>query len=339
MNNQINLSVNNLKVSLVALVFGAAVAAKGFAQSTVSTPIVGFTSTAISGKISGQSQYFTIIPTNLQKNAVFSGTGTAVGTSVTPSNFSLSSGSLNAASFPTHYLVLTSGDSAGVTTDIISNSATAITTADNVAAQINAGARFEIIPHTKVTDILGVSGSQIIAAGSSATAADNVYLVGTNGSFQAYYYKSAPGAGFKTSGNSDATSVIVYPGEALLVGRKASTATTSNAVVTGRVADHSTLIPISQGFNVTGGGAPVSITLGQLTSLVAQGANLNAADNVLWVDPADGQLKSYYYKTAPGAGWKNSANGNVSSNTVLAAGFVIQRKSAGSTNLVTTKVW
>jgi hypothetical protein len=323
-----------------AFVISSIFSSQLFSQSNqVSTPVVGFTSTAIPGKVSGQSQFFTIIPTNLQKNPVYGGTGTATGTTITPSNFSVTSGALNASTFPTHYLIFTSGANVGLTTDIISNSATTISTADNVSASINAGDRFEIIPHIKVTDVLGASGSQIIASGSGASSADNVYLVGTNGSFQAYYYKSAPGAGFKTSGNADATGLIVYPGEALLVGRKAGTATVSNAIVTGRVADHSTVVPISQGFNVTGGGAPVSITLGQLTSLVGQGANLGSADNVLWVDPADGQLKNYYYKTAPGAGWKNSANQNVSSNTVLASGFVIQRKNPGSTNLTTTKAW
>jgi len=162
-------------------------------------------------------------------------------------------------------------------------------------------------------------------------------LVGTNGAIQTYYYKTGVGAGLKTSLNADATAQVVYPGEALMIARKTNSPTA--VTLTGRVFDTNALVPITSGYNLSGGAFPIPLSLSQLTSIVSQGASPTTADNVFWVDPADGQLKSYYYKSGVGAGWKTSLNVNVSSNTVLSSGFVLLRRTNSGVNFVQNKTW
>ena len=148
---------------------------------------------------SGSSQYFSFVPIQLQKDKVFQGSASASSTTVTLSGASLTSGALNAGTYPTHYLLITSGANAGLASDISSNTATAVTTVDDLSAPINAGASVAVVPHIKVTDVLGVSGSQKIAGGSTASAADNIYLVGSDGNLKTFYYKTGVGSGPKIS--------------------------------------------------------------------------------------------------------------------------------------------
>lgn len=307
---------------------------------TVSTPVVGFTSTTIKGTgSSGSSQFFSLVPLQLAKANVFSGQATASGTTVSLSSGTLASGAYNAGStYPTHYLRIEAGSGAGKISDIVSNTTGNITTADDLSAFLATPNQISVIPHTKLTDILGVSGTQVIAGGSSAGGSDNVYLVGPDGSFKVYYYKSGIGAGLKTQSNGDATGLVVYPGEAILVGRRQS-GNTAAVIVTGQLPSTSMSVPIAQGFNATGGSIPGSLTLNQLTSLVQGGSASSTADNVFLIDPTDGQMKMYYYKTGIGAGWKNAANASVTATIDVSSGFVIQRRSITGFDIVQSPTW
>lgn len=309
-------------------------------SQTVSTPVVGFTSTTIKGTgSSGSSQFFSLVPLQLAKAPSFNGVFTASGTTLTLSSGSLTSGSYNSgASYPTHYVRLEAGSGAGRTSDIVSNTTSTLTTAEDLSAFISTPTQISIVPHTKLTDVLGVSGSQVIAGGSGANTADNIYLVGSDGSFKIFYYKTGVGAGLKTQSNADATGLVVYPGEAILVGRR-QTSNTAAVVITGQLPSTNSVVPITQGFNATGGGVPIAFTLSQLTSLVQGGSGSSTADNVFLIDPMDGQMKLYYYKTGVGAGWKNSANTTVSSATDISAGFVIQRRPSTSFDIVQSPTW
>lgn len=309
-------------------------------SQTVSTPVVGFTSTTIMGTgSSGSSQFFSLVPLQLAKTPSFSGAVTAAGTTLTLSSGSLTSGTYNSgASYPAYYVRVEAGSGAGRTSDIVSNTTSTLTTADDLSAFISTSTQISIVPHTKLTDVLGVSGSQVIAGGSGANTADNIYLVGSDGSFKIFYYKTGVGSGLKTQSNADATGLVVYPGEAILVGRR-QTSNTAAVVVTGQLPSTNSVVPITQGFNATGGGVPVAFTLSQLTSLVQGGSGSSTADNVFLIDPTDGQMKLYYYKTGVGAGWKNAANTTVSSSTDISAGFVIQRRPSTGFDIVQSPTW
>ena len=332
---------NQSKANYLFSFFLACLAGLEISQAqTVSTPVVGFTSTTIKGTgSSGSSQFFSLVPLQLSKPISFSGPATAVGTTVTVTPGSLASGAYNSgASYPTHYLRIESGTGAGKISDIVSNTTGNITTSDDLSAFLGSTTQISVIPHTKLTDVLGVSGSQLIAGGTSASGSDNVYLVGPDGSFKVYYYKTGVGAGLKTQSNADATALVVYPGEAILVGRR-QTSNTASVVITGQLANTSSIVPVTQGYNATAGGLPVSFTLSNLTSLVQGGTASGSADNVFLIDPVDGQMKLYYYKTGVGAGWKNSANATVSATTDISSGFVINRRPANSFDIVQTPTW
>jgi len=307
---------------------------------TVSTPVVGFTSTTIKGTgSSGSSQFFSLVPLQLAKATAFGGQATASGTTLTLSSGTLTSGAYNAGStYPTHYLRIEAGAGAGKTSDVVSNTTSTLVIADDLSSFFSSATQISIIPHTKLTDILGSSGSQIVAGGSTATTADNIYLVGSDGTFKIYYYKTGVGAGLKTQNNADATGIVVYPGEAVLVGRRA-TSNTAAVVITGQLPSTNSIVPVSQGYNATGGGVPLAFTLANLTSLVQGGSGSSTADNICLIDPVDGQMKIFYYKTGVGAGWKNSANQNVASTTDISSGFVILRRPATGFDITQSATW
>ena len=328
------------KTNLFAILTLAAIPAFLHAQTTSYSDIVGYTTTVVKGTgSSGSSQYFSFVPIQLQKDKVFQGSASASATTVTLSGANLTSGALNTvASYPTHYLLLTSGANAGLASDISSNTTSTVTTVDDLSASINAGASVAIVPHIKVTDVLGVSGSQKIAGGSTASVADNIYLVGADGNLKTFYYKTGVGAGLKTSANADATGLVVYPGESILVGRKV-TSDTAGIVQTGLVPTSDVKSVFTQGYSTAASGAPVPLKLSDLTSVAAGASTAATADNVFVIDSANGQLKAFYYKTGVGAGWKTSANANADVNTELSDGFVFLRRSATSTTLGQAKTW
>ena len=328
------------KTHLLAVLTLAATPAFLHAQTTNYSDIVGYTTTVVKGTgSSGSSQFFSFIPVQLQKDKIFQGSAIASGTSVTLTGASLTSGALNAGStYPTHYLLLTSGSSAGLTTDVASNTTGGVTTVDDFSSYINAGASVAIVPHVKITDVLGVSGSQKIAGGSTASAADNIYLVGSDGNLKTFYYKTGVGAGLKNSLNQDATGLVVYPGEMILVGRK-TTADTASIVQTGIVPTSDTKNVMAQGYSTVCSGAPVALKLSDLTSVTAGASTASTADNIFVVDPSTGQLKAFYYKTGVGAGWKTSSNTAADLNTDIADGFVYLRRSATPTTLGQAKTW
>lgn len=327
------------KTNVIAFLALAASPAFLHAQNVSFSEIVGYTTTVVKGTGStGSSQYFSFVPIQLQKERVFQGTASASSNSVSLSGANLTSGALNAGIYPTHYLLITSGANAGLASDISFNTATAVTTVDDLSAPINAGASVAVIPHIKVTDVLGVSGSQKIAGGSTASAADNIYLVGSDGNFRTFYYKTGVGAGLKTSSNADATGLVVYPGESILIGRKV-TSDTADIVQFGLVPNSDLKSVLTQGYSTAASGAPVPLKLSDLTSVVAGASTASTADNVFVIDPTNGQLRAFYYKTGVGAGWKTTANANVDVNTDLADGFVFLRRGPTSTTLEQSKTW
>ena len=329
------------KTNLLAVLTLAATPAFLHAQETTSySDIVGYTTSVVKGTgSSGSSQFFSFIPVQLQKDKVFQGSATASGTTITLSGASLTSGALNAGStYPTHYLLLTSGANAGLSTDIVSNTTGAVTTVDDFSSYINAGASVALVPHVKITDVLGVSGSQKIAGGSTASAADNIYLVGSDGNLKTFYYKTGVGAGLKNSLNQDATGLVVYPGEMILVGRK-TTADTASIVQTGLVPTSDTKSVLAQGYSTACSGAPIPLKLSDLTAVAAGASTASSADNIFVIDSATGQLKAFYYKTGVGAGWKTSANAAADVNTDIADGFVFLRRSSTPTTLGQSKTW
>jgi len=304
----------------------------------VSTPIVGFNTTTIKGTgSSGQSSFASFVPVNLSKAPVLKGAATAAGTTITISGASITTNLNPSAGYPSHYLLINTGTGAGLLSDITAYTSSTVTTADDLSTYLSTPATVSIITHIKLSDVLGTGAGLLIAGGSSATVADNIQLVDSSGALKVYYYKTGIGAGWKTAGNADATGLVVYPNESILVIRKQL----SNISVTqtGTVAANTTKSTIAQNLNSVASGFPLSVTLSNLTPVLAGGTSASGADNVLLVNPTTGKLDVVYYKTGIGAGWKNSANANADTTKDISDGFLVKRKSATPTVFTQTATW
>lgn len=323
------------KMNLLAILVLGASFVRG---QTISTPVVGFVSTPIKGYGStSSSSYFSFIPVNLHKTPVYTGQATAAGTTVSLTGASLSVGALNAGSYPTHYLRIQTGSGAGIVSDIVSNLSDSVQTNDDLSSYLASAAQVTIIPHVLLTEVLG-TGSSLVLSGGSASTADLVYLVGSDGAFKSYYYKTGLGAGWKDSGTGSSVSgLVIYPSESILVERKQASDTIATATVTGQVAQNQMVVNFSPGeFNSAANPFPVSMTLANLTSVVT-GGNASTADQVFTVDPSNGQLTASYYKTGLGAGWKNAGTGAAAStSTDISSGFIVQRKSSSTATLTSS---
>lgn len=327
------MNMKKLNVTLAILV--AAVMA-GNAQTTVNSDIVGYQTSTIAGKGSGSS-FLSFVPNNLAKAAIHTGTGTAAGTVVTLDGASLSGSIGPVSGVPTHYLLVKTGSGAGYISDVTAFTAGSVTTADDLSSSIPAGTMVSVVPHTKLTDILGTTTGLLITGGASVTAADNVYLVDSTGTLKTYYYKTGIGAGWKNSSNVDASATIVYPNESIVVSRK-QTAPVS-VVTVGSVASEQAKIVFSQNVNSACSAAPIAITLGSLYPTISGGANVSAADNVYLINPTTGALETFYYKTGIGAGWKTSSNATADANRDISGGYLVQRKASTAAILTQSKTW
>jgi hypothetical protein len=328
--------MNMKKLNVALAIFVAAVMA-GNAQ-TVTSDIVGYQTSTIAGKGSGSS-FLSFVPNNLAKAAIHTGAGTAAGTVVTLAGASLSGSIGPVSGVPTHYLLVKTGTGAGFVSDVTAFTAGSVTTADNLSSSIPAGTTVSIVPHNKLSDILGTSTGLLIQSAGTAGSADNVYLVDSTGALKSYYYKTAPGAGWKTTTGGDATATIVYPTESILVASKQVAPV--SVVTVGSVASEQTKVVFTQKFNSACSGAPVGLKLSDLTATVAAGGTAGAADNVYVINSTTGGLDTFYYKTAPGAGWKTAAGANVTDATTkdISAGFLVQRRSATPAILTQAKTW
>jgi hypothetical protein len=327
------MNMKKLNVTLAILV--AAVMA-GNAQTTVTSETVGYQTSTIAGKGSGSS-FLSFVPNNLSKSAIYTGSASAEGTMVTFPDASLT-GTLGLVSgVPTHYLHVKTGAGAGYVSDVTAFTAGSVTTADDLSSSITAGTTVSIVPHTKLTDILGTSTGLLITGGGTVTLADNVYLVDSTGSLRVYYYKSGFGAGWKTSAGADATATIVYPSESIIVSRKQSAPV--SVVTVGSVANEQAKIVFNQNVSSACSAAPISMPLSSLYPTIAGGGTVSTADNVYLINPTTGTLEVFYYKTGFGAGWKTAAGATADATRDISAGYLVQRKSATAAVLTQAKTW
>ena len=326
-----NMKKLNLSLAILAL---AAMSVN--AQTTVNSPIVGYQTSTIAGKGAGAS-FLSFVPNNLAKAAIFTGGGTAVGTTVTLAGASLSGSIGPVSGVPTHYLLVKSGTGAGYVTDVTAFTAGSVTTADDISASIPSATTVSVVPHSKLSDILGTSTGLLITGGSTVTLADNVFLVDSTGALKTYYYKTGFGGGWKTSAGADATPTIVYPNESIIVSRK-QTAPIS-VVTVGGVADEQAKIVFSQNINSACSAAPLSIPLSSLYPTIAGGSTVTRADNVYLINSTTGALETFYYKTGVGAGWKTSAGATADATRDISQGYLVQRKSSTAAVLTQNKTW
>lgn len=320
-------SIKNV-VGMFALVFGLPLAASS--QSTNYSEVVGYQTSSIKGSPTGS--YFNFVPVQLAKPSVFTGSASASGTTVNLTGASLG----DVTSLP-HYLIVKSGSGVGFISDIVANTTTNVTTADDLSTSIPANTSVSVVPHVLLTDVLGTASNLVVQGGGTATTADLVYLVAADGSFTPYYFKdSGFGQGWKNASTGNTENVVpVYPSESILVERKTATDVTALTQV-GTVANTDMKMVYPTGFTASASGFPSSLTLSSLTAVVQGGGTADAADLVYLINSGTGQLTPYYYKNSGfGLGWKDASSGlTVDPATIeIGTGFIIERKQPSSTTL------
>jgi len=322
-------------------------AAALFSLSTltaVETDPVGYVTITVKGTGGVGSEAYTYMGAPMHKATVSAG---AVSASAA-NTITDSSQTWTVDEFAGNYVMLTSGTSVGVSATIASNTATALTTVEDLDSLLSGSETFEIRPYTTLADVFGAANESGLDGGSAAGNADNILVLDTlTGNFDTYYYKDAGligGTGWRSSASPsvDESALPIPFGTGFIVLRKQ----TDDIALTlsGSVFPSDATSPVEAGFNWKTASIPVDLTLTGLFGAANEagldgGSGAGNADNVI-VFETDGSLTVYYYKDSGligGTGWRSSASPSVdeSSKVIAAPGemFLIDRSGGVAFNL------
>jgi hypothetical protein len=211
------------------------------AQSTVSTPIVGFETKSFSGGTTG-------IGLGFVKPAVYSGASTSVASGSvisTGANFtSLGSGLNPVNGLPTHYVEITSGALAGYVADVLSHTSTSLTIDGDLSSIVGTTPNFTIRPHIMASDVF--QGNATLT-----DYVDTATVYNPDGSATSLLRDSSSPTGWVDPNSFAAADFVVYPGQAILV----SVSSNGSVTVTGQVKTTPTIVPLYAS-------APNYVTLG-----------------------------------------------------------------------------
>ncbi|NBS55091.1 hypothetical protein EBT23_05985 [bacterium] len=277
---------------------------------TVSTPVVGFSKESLP---SGQHFF----APSFIKPAVYSGTATISGSSVTGLTLS---GSLGLTSFsdrpnfPTHYLEITSGSYAGTYYDISSNTSNSASLAQtpNTSGSVTVVIR----PHVTLGDV-------IKADSGIGEYSDSISVYDNSGNFASYYF-----AGGMVTGDDFATPmghVPVPPGKGIGINLGGNIQITNS----GQVRNTALNVPVYPGavnvvgmLNPSGATKLTSLTLGQQLDAYSESATLYDSSGSLALvaiaysdgqDPTDDTFTPYNSTTSPSVQTKGTMLVNVGS--------------------------
>ena len=213
--------VKKLNLHLFLLASVAGIWGEAFAQSTVSTPIVGFQKTSL-------AQGYNSLGFPLVKQPIISTTTAA---SVSGSTINLNSAIPNTVpSSATYYLEITSGPQEGERVDVSvtpgSASVVIVSGSSNNTSNLNglaAGTHVLVRKHLTLADI-GNSVSPALVKNDDPNLADRVYVF-AGGAF-VYYYQGNDGVWVENGGLDDMSGLQINPGSGVLI-YKANSAASS----------------------------------------------------------------------------------------------------------------
>ena len=273
------------------------------AQSTVSTPIVGFEKRNFAVGTTGLGAGFV-------KPSTFSGVASSVSAStitVTGANF----GNLApSGGLPAYYAEITSGDMAGYILDITSNTSSVLTVDGELSGILGTTPTIVIRPHLKVSDIF---------AGNSSLAdyADTVVVYHADGTSSSALRDSTSSTGWVDPNTFAEADLVVYPGQGFLLNSSGS----GQVTVSGQVKTTPTVIPLYAGVvNLVTAGNPSSNPVLQTSQLgqnmadyvdtvatYSTSGDFNQTATYLWGGSADGFINPDTFSpvsgvTLPGTG-------------------------------------
>ena len=200
------------------------------AQSTVSTPIVGFS------KVTVPAGTRAVVP-GFVKASVVSAVGAVSGQSIAASGISANAFrptqfSTGAPNFPTHYVEITSGAYEGYSFDIDSNTATSVTVSGLPSVLNGTSVNYVIRPHLTIGDIdyAGLPDGQVVV---------NIYN-NPNSPATTYLYDSG-GNWYDGSGSFLMNHAVIYPGTGISLN---NSATSFDIKFTGQVKPTKTAVPV-----------------------------------------------------------------------------------------------
>ncbi len=332
-----------MRRSTVLLVIGLALCAFNLSNAqTVATDPVGFTTLTVNAK-PASIRGFTLLSLDLTRLPVFQGLIPAAGVSTNGSNqtvLTFPSATFTSGAFNnTHYIEVTNGTIAGRLSDIVSNTDSAITLADNISASLTAGtSTIKVRPMWTMATVFGANNSAGLLGGPTSSSADIVQVFDPRTGLSTLYFYSTINNRWQ-AGATDATNAVIPPDVALRVERKAATPVSFNLVggvklgPTGLYVQGGNNAGNPQNINYLPNPYPLaSVTLansnlytGNPATGVLGAATSSQADTVSVYDSATGLSTIYFYSTLNNR-WQTGASD--ASNVTLpdTAAVTIKRK-------------
>ncbi|MGJ8649300.1 MAG: TIGR02597 family protein [Opitutaceae bacterium] len=329
---------------------GCALAAISTLNAGVATPVttdpVGYVTVTINGTGGVASEAFTYMGAPLH-----AATSTAGALDTSAANtLTDSSQTWTVDAYAGNYVLITSGTNEGVSATIASNTATALTTVEDLDSLLAGDETFEIRSYTTIGDLFGAANEAGLDGGSGAGNADNILLQDGAGGFDTYYYKDSGifgGTGWRSSASNsidESGAAIPFGSGAIVVRRQSADI---DLVISGAVFGGDATSPVEAGFNWMATAIPVDVTLAGLFGAANEagldgGSGAGNADNIL-VQDGSGGFDIYYYKDAGifgGTGWRSSASNSVDESAAVVATpgqmFLINRSGGAGINLTET---
>jgi len=280
---------NRKKMKKTNLLAVLALAASSFylhAQSTVSTPVVGFETKSFPARTTGHGVGF-VLAANFQGTAtsVSASSLTVSGASFTANQYAPSNG------LPSFYIQITSGSQTGLVVDIIGNTSTQLNVGTGDLSSVSGTPSFVVRPHIKVSTLF-----QGNTALSDYT--DTLTLYNSDGSVTSLLRDSTSPTGWLDSATFNSADSVVYPGQGFLLSSQFAGSFTSTGVVN----PSQTIVPIYSGLvnlvslaNPSNGKNVQSINLGanladyvDTVGIFTADGSLSQSASLLWAGTADG---------------------------------------------------
>lgn len=305
--------VNSRKVVIVSLLVGSFVLGGTIqAQSTVSTPVVGFQKVTL--PVGGKA----IAPTFIKSN-VFQGSATISGSTVSVSANALAGLSLgptafsNRPNYPKFYAEVTQANSPfyGYNFDVTAANSSSSFTSENIPVGLAGAVTIAIRPHITLADLNPSS----LANGDSITMAND-----PSGAVNTYYVYGGGWIGSDFDTTKSFSHVIIPPGNGLIYSGQD---TELELTLTGVVKSTPTAVPVYQNAyaNLV---APVnpSAAINYATQNIAPGIGSGAAFTVFTSDGSFSE-QNVYYSTGSGlldGSFTPVTTVNVSGSTAVSVG-------------------
>ncbi|HVJ46693.1 MAG TPA: hypothetical protein VM511_09935 [Luteolibacter sp.] len=315
----------------ISCVFGCVASAD--ADTAYTNPIGGY-AIKVPGKAAGENQRRTYFGMQLLPDIHLGGTVA----NVSGKQFSvvgLGDHNIAARAGYRSYVHVFSGTGKGFISDIEQTTATQIQCEKDLTGWVTPGTVVQVRTHLRLGDLFGTDNKFHLAAGSEASAADNVVLWDPeNQRERVYYYHSGRSRWEEEGIVADADAVPVrYPYGLYVIRRSEGTLRIG---LSGSVATNPVLLPVKTGTNVFSLPVNFAASLNLIstagTHRAISGPNAKEADLFIFEEPTSGVRRGpFYHSSRTGSeGWREAGvNGAASTGLDLLSTLVLQRQGDG----------